>query len=243
VSKSKIIAMWSGPRNLSTALMRSFAQRDDAQVWDEPFYAAYLAATGLDHPMRAEILAAGIVDPKEAARRCIACPAEKAVFYQKHMTHHMLEGFPLDWMDHATNAFLIRAPERVLASYVRKREAVTAGEIGYRHQRELFERVADKSGSEPAVIDSDDIRQKPERALRSLCRALEIPFDPAMLSWPAGPHSSDGVWAPHWYDAIWKSTGFAPPDTKLPKLPADLAAIADEVRNDYELVAQHRLRI
>jgi hypothetical protein len=239
----KIIAMWSGPRNLSTALMRSFAQRADAQVWDEPFYAAYLAATGLDHPMRAEVITAGMSDPDDVARRCLAVPTGKSVFYQKHMTHHMLDEFPLDWMERATNAFLIRAPERVLASYVRKRDAVTASDIGCRRQRELFERAAELTGTAPVVIDSDDIRNDPERALRALCRALDLPFEPAMLSWPAGPHPSDGVWAPHWYDAIWKSTGFSPPEAEWPDLPPALAAIAEEVRDDYESVAKHKLKI
>lgn len=241
--QTAIIAMWSGPRNLSTALMRSFAQRADTICWDEPFYAAYLAATGIDHPMRAEVVAAGITDPVEVARRCAAQPEAGRIHYQKHMTHHMVAGFPLDWVDSVANAFLIRAPERVLASYVRKREAVSASEIGLARQRELFERAADRRGSPPPVVDSHDIRANPGAALAALCKALAIDFDPAMLSWPKGPHPADGIWAPHWYDAIWNSTGFAPPEGDQPRLPADLARIADAVRPDYEFLRRYRLAV
>lgn len=230
-----IIAMWSGPRNLSTTLMRAFAQRADTAVWDEPFYAAYLKATGIDHPMAGEVMAAGITDPGEVARRCLEePPAPRSVFYQKHMTHHMLDGFDLGWTAHVVNAFLIRRPERVLASYAQKREAVTAADIGYRLQRQLFDRVADRLGGPPPVIDSTDIRRDPAAALTRLCAVLGLAFDPAMLSWKAGPAPEDGIWGRHWYDAIWRSTGFAPPEGDPPALPAPLAAIADAVRADYD---------
>jgi len=235
-----IVAMWSGPRNLSTAMMRSFARRADTVAWDEPFYAAYLAATGLDHPMADEVIAAGIADPAEVALACVR-ERERPVFYQKHMTHHMLEGFPLDWVDDVTSAFLIRAPERVLASYAVKREAVTAPEIGFDMQRALFDRVADRLGAPPPVIDSDDVRADPKKALRGLCAALGLPFDPAMLSWPPGPATEDGVWGRHWYDAIWRSTGFAPPERELPALPPELARIADAVRPHYDYLRRHRI--
>lgn len=239
-----IIAMWSGPRNLSTALMRSFAQRADTIAWDEPFYAAYLKATGIDHPMAAEIIADGMADPADVVRACLVEPAApKTVFYQKHMTHHMIEGFDLSWIDRVANAFLIREPERVLASYTKKREAVTAPEIGYALQRQLFERVADRTGKEPPVIDSTDIRRDPPTALMLLCGALGIGFDPAMLSWKPGPAPEDGIWGRHWYDAIWRSTGFAPPEGTAPALPAHLSAIAEEVRADYEFLKSRKIAL
>lgn len=238
-----IIAMWSGPRNLSTAMMRAFAQRPDTRCWDEPFYAAYLAATGLQHPMRETVIAAGIADAGEVAAACAdAPPAEKPVFYQKHMTHHMLPGFPLDWTDKVTNAFLIRAPEPVLASYVKKHESVGAADIGFAMQRELFERAADRAGSAPPVVDSADIRADPRGTLAALCTALGIAFDPSMLSWKPGPAPEDGVWGPHWYDAIWKSTGFGPAGDDAPELPAHLARIADEVRPHYDHLRRFRVR-
>ncbi len=238
-----IIAMWSGPRNLSTALMRSFAQRADAAAWDEPFYAAYLKTTGLPHPMAGEVIAAGISDPAEVARACLEVPEGKQVFYQKHMTHHMLDGYPIDWIDTVTNAFLLRSPEHVLASYVKKHEDVGAADIGFAMQRELFDRAADRLGKAPPVIDSTDIRRDPRKALSALCAALEIPFDPAMLSWKRGPAPEDGVWGAHWYDAIWKSTGFAPPEGEPPPLPDRLARIADAVRADHLHLARHKIAL
>ena len=163
--------MWSGPRNLSTALMRSFAQRSDTKVWDEPFYAAYLANTGMDHPMREEIIADGLSDARDVIAACcepVVPPLR--LFYQKHMTHHMIPEFDLTWMDNIEHAFLIRSPERVLASYSHKRQEVEAADLGYRLQRELFERVANKLGKAPVVISSADICKAPERMLKNLCQ-------------------------------------------------------------------------
>jgi len=238
-----IIAMWSGPRNLSTALMRSFAQRRDTRAWDEPFYAAYLKATGLDHPMRSEIIAAGETDPAAIANECGKEPAPPVeVFYQKHMTHHMLPGFPLHWIHSVKNAFLLRSPEQVLSSYVQKHETVSASDIGFAMQRELFDRSAQASGEAPPVIDSADIRRSPRDSLAALCTSLGIAFDEAMLSWKPGPAPEDGVWGIHWYDAIWRSTGFAPPEQSAPQLPSHLARIADAVRPDYEHLKAYRLK-
>lgn len=239
----RIIAMWSGPRNVSTALMYSFAQRADTAVWDEPYYAAWLAATGLDHPMRAETLAAGLADPVDVAMRVQA--ARAPVFYQKHMAHHMLADFDLgQWFDRATHAFLIRPPEPVLASYVAKHETVTLDLVGYPQQRALFERAADRLGRAPPVILGPDIQARPEPALRALTAALGLDFDPAMLAWPAGPKPYDGAWAAHWYDRVWRTTGFAGPATTGGSgLPPDLARIAAAARPHYEALARHAIAI
>ena len=236
------IAMWSGPRNLSTALMRSFENRADCAVWDEPFYAAYLAASGIDHPLRDQVIAAGEPDPERVARACLgAVPGDAPIFYQKHMTHHLRPGFPLGWMDGVAHAFLIRAPEAVVASYGAKRADLMLADLGFVEQQELFERAADRRGAAPPVIDADDLRRSPERVLRRLCRALGIAFVDAMLAWPAGPRPSDGVWAPHWYDAVYRSTGFAPPGSP-PRLDATGARLAAAARPHYEILAAHRLR-
>ncbi len=228
------IAMWSGPRNLSTALMRSFESRRDSQVWDEPFYAAYLAATGLEHPLRAEIIASYETDPAVVAERCTAAPAGgAALFYQKHMTHHMLDGFPRDWLEGMRNAFLIRRPEAVVASYEVKRPDMAVADLGFPQQSELFARVADRLGQAPPVVDADAIRAAPEVTLRRLCMALGIVFDPAMLAWPAGPRASDGIWAVHWYDAVVSSTGFGPPTPAKPLTSAQ-ARLAEAARPHYD---------
>ena len=207
------IAMWSGPRNLSTAMMYSFGTRPDCAVMDEPFYAPYLAATGLDHPMRDAILAAHETDPARVAARCAGpVPQGRAHLYMKHMPHHMLPGFPLDWARDCVNVHLIRHPARVIASYGAKRDSVTDDDIGFAAQTRLYDQLGG------VVIDSADIRADPEGMLRALCAAIDLPFDSAMLTWPAGGHASDGAWAPHWYGAVHASSGFAAAEGPLPDL-------------------------
>ena len=236
------IAMWSGPRNISTAMMRSFENRPDCVVSDEPFYAAYLAETGLDHPMRDEVLAA---QPQawEVVAEAMAAEAPAPLWYQKHMTHHMLPGFGLDWMKSCENAFLIRDPEAVLASYVVKRAEVTLEDIGVVRQRELFEREAERLGHAPPVVEGADVLADPRGMLGALCAALDVPFREEMLSWPAGRRDSDGVWAPAWYEAVERSTGFEAPERKAaPALTDALQRIADAARPHYEALARYRLQ-
>ncbi|MEM8797603.1 MAG: HAD family hydrolase [Pseudomonadota bacterium] len=236
---SRIIAMWSGPRNLSTAMMRSFGNRTDCTAMDEPFYAACLKMTGMDHPMRDEIVAAHENNPEKVIAECLAS-RETPIVYQKHMMHHMA-GIRLDWVDQMTNIFLIRHPARVLASYAKKWAEVSVRDTGYKEQRALFDRLAGE-GASPIVIDAHDIRAKPEAMLQALCASIGIEFDPAMLSWAPGPRPEDGVWGQHWYDAIWKSTGFEPPEKDAPEeLPDRLKPVFDAVVGDYE--AMHRMRI
>ena len=237
------IAMWSGPRNISTAMMRSFENRPDTAVVDEPFYAAYLAATGLDHPMRDEVLASQSTDwGTVAAAMAGEAPGGAPVFYQKHMTHHMLPGVDLSWTAACVNAFLIRDPAAVLASYVRKRGEVSLADIGVERQGELFDRECDRLGRAPPVVEGADVLADPRGTLSRLCAALGIPFSDPMLSWPAGSRDSDGVWAPAWYDAVERSTGFGPPPAEVtPDLPDDLRRIADAARPLYERLATHKL--
>jgi hypothetical protein len=233
------VAMWSGPRNISTAMMRAFENRADTHVTDEPFYAAYLAATGLVHPMRDAILASQPTDPAQVTAALLGdIPDGRTIFYQKHMTHHMLPAFGLDWMAHCTHVFLIRAPERVVASYARKRENPTLADLGFVRQAELFAREADRRGSPPPVIDGDDVLADPGAFLGKLCAALDIPFSANMLSWPPGRRATDGVWAPHWYHAVEASTGFA----AGPLSPLAASKLADEARPFYETLHLHRIR-
>jgi hypothetical protein len=238
------IAMWSGPRNISTAMMRSFGARPDTAVIDEPFYAAYLAETGLEHPMRAEVLASQPQDWRKVVAQLLApVPGGKTIWYQKHMTHHMLESFGREWLAHTRNAFLIRDPAAVLASYVQKREAVTLADIGIVQQRELFEQEAARLGRAPPVVEGQDILANPARMLGRLCEALGIPYTGAMLSWPAGRRDTDGVWAPAWYAAVEQSTGFTPPPASRAEttLPDHLRAIADVARPHYEALKAYKL--
>jgi hypothetical protein len=238
------IAMWSGPRNISTAMMRAFENREDTAVVDEPFYAAYLARNGLDHPMRDEVLASQPNDWRDVVETILGpVPQGRAIFYQKHMSHHMLDGFGRDWSARCRNAFLIRTPEDVLASYTEKRGDVTLADIGVVQQSEIFEREADRLGTPPPVIESRDVLADPCGMLGALCAALEIPFSERMLAWPAGRRATDGVWAPVWYNAVEASTGFSSPrpsDRPMP-LRDDLRGIADEARGHYERLSVHKL--
>jgi len=205
------IAMWSGPRNISTAMMRSFENRGDCAVVDEPFYAHYLQHTQLDHPGRDEVIAAGETDWRRVVDSLIGpVPDGKAVFYQKHMTHHMLPHIGHDWFAAVTHVFLIRDPREVLASYLKSRPHATAEDIGLLQEAALFDEIAARIGHTPPVIDADEFLKTPEAHLRALCTLLQIPFTPRMLHWPSGPRASDGIWAPYWYDAVLKSTGFEP---------------------------------
>lgn len=217
------IVMWSGPRNLSTAMMYSFAQRPDCEVVDEPFYAAYLASTGLDHPMRAEILAAQSHDPDHVSRT-LAQPLD-GIRYEKHMSHHILPDWDLGWLADVVCVFLIRHPARVIASYAAKRENPSADDLGFHQQFALFQHVQ-RLGLRPIVIDSFDVRERPQRAIDGLCTALGLAPNPDMLSWDVGQKPYDGVWASHWYDAVHRSTGFAGREGPLPDVSkhADLLA-------------------
>jgi Sulfotransferase domain len=237
------IAMWSGPRNISTAMMRSFGARPDAAVIDEPFYAAYLARTGLVHPMREEVIASQPNDWRDVVNGLLGpVPENKPVYYQKHMTHHMIPAFGREWLAHVRNAFLIRDPAAVLASYVVKRGEVTLADIGIVQQRELFEQETDRLGHAPPTVEGADVLANPGRMLAKLCAALGIEYTDAMLHWPAGRRESDGVWAPAWYNAVERSTGFEAPTSREPvALTTELQKIADAARPHYEALVRHKL--
>lgn len=234
-----ILAMWSGPRNLSTAMMRAWENRPDTQVWDEPLYAAYLQRTGLDHPMREAVLAQHEADLDSVIAQCCT-PVESGFFYQKHMTHHILPDYPLDWLGELEHCFLLRDPHDVLLSYARKRASVTLEDIGVPQQWRLYEWVRDQLG-EPLIIDAKDFLQQPRAYLQAICARLAIPFYDSMLSWPAGRRASDGVWAEHWYDAVWRSTGFKPWQAAQGELTAELATIHTEAAEIYQTLYARRL--
>ena len=236
------IAMWSGPRNLSTAMMYAFAARGDCAVWDEPFYAAYLDTTGVNHPLRDQIINVHEPDPDRVAATCKGpIPQQKTLFYQKHMTQHMIPEFDRRWMRACQNVFLIRHPARVLASYAKKREGVTLLDIGFVQQAQLFDEVSTWQGRPPVVIDSDDVRADPEAMLRKLCAAINIPFTRRMLHWPAGGNAADGIWASHWYAAVHRSTGFDGVDGPLPVLGGAFAELAAKALPYYLKLAESRL--
>lgn len=237
------LAMWSGPRNISTAMMRAWENRPDAFVVDEPLYAYYLAATGLDHPMREEVISAGETSWRAVVADLVGpVPDGVRVFYQKHMNHHLLPAVDRAWISDLTNMLLIRNPREVVASYVKARADVTPEDVGLPQQVELFDFLA-AAGSTPTVIDAADFLRDPAGYLRAICEAIEVPFTDRMLSWPPGPRDSDGVWAPHWYHAVWRSTGFEPYRPRNPVLEGEALAVAEACLSLYEYLHERRLRV
>jgi len=226
------IAMWSGPRNISTAMMRAFENRSDTAVWDEPLYGPYLAATGLAHPMAKQVILEQGSDWRPIVSKIHGpIPDNRQVFYQKHMTHHLLPDIDRDWImaSGLTNCFLIRSPDAVLASYANKRgqDPVSASDLGFVQQAEIFDSITQATGQPPPVFDAVDILKNPEAMLRIVCQETSIEFSENMLKWPKGRRSSDGIWSEHWYDSVWQSTGFAPYVERQVTLPGELQAIAD----------------
>lgn len=236
------IAMWSGPRNISTALMRAFENRADTAVCDEPLYAWYLRHTGLAHPGREDVLASQENDwRKVIAQLCGPVPDGCSIFYQKHMAHHLCGDISLDWLAQFRHAFLLREPRAMLVSLSKVLPSVTLEDTGLPQQLRLYEALL-QDGIEPPVLDSKDVLDDPPGALSALCAGLKIPFDAAMLSWPRGARASDGVWAPHWYASVNESTGFQPYRECAEALPAEVAPLYPRCRQIYDRLYRHRLK-
>jgi hypothetical protein len=236
--------MWSGPRNISTAMMRSFGARSDCAVSDEPFYGAFLKATREPHPLATETMADMDCDWHSVLRtQSSAVPEGKPIWYQKHMPHHMVGPVSIEDMPQHTNAFLIRAPERVVASYRVKNELRSPEMLGFAQLRSYFHSEVSKPGKAPIVIDSDTILSNPARALELLCERLDIPWDPAMLNWKKGPHPEDGVWGEHWYDKVNASMGFGSAPGPLPVLDGEYLRTAEACRDDYEFLLKHAISL
>lgn len=211
---------------------------------DEPFYGVYLSRTGLDHPGRSTFLPALETDPAIVAQSLTApLPDGRRILYQKHMAHHLLPGMDRNWMTGATHAFLIRDPAAALISYAKERAAVTLDDLGIVQQVEIFQREADRLGTPPPVIEGDQILAAPEAALTVLCSRLGVPFDRAMLSWPAGKRDSDGPWAPWWYKGVEASTGFRPRPPASTVVPDALKPVVDAALPYYEILKTYRLSV
>jgi hypothetical protein len=241
-SKIVRIAMWSGPRNISTAMMRAWGNRSDSVVIDEPFYAYYLKATGKKHPGADEVIATGETDwRKVVARLTGPAPSGKSIFFQKQMAHHLLPEVDREWLSSVTNCFLIRDPREVIASYIKKQDDPTVDDLGLVQQTEIFEWVRGRAGTAPPVIDARDVLENPKRLLRLLCEAAGIEFSESMLSWPLGLRDTDGVWAKHWYGEVARSTSFQPHRPRHHDVPKRLREIHDRCRECYQRLYQYRL--
>lgn len=237
------LAMWSGPRNISTAMMRSWGNRDDATVCDEPLYAYFLKETGKPHPMAAEIIAHHDNDWRHVVDWLTGpIPGGRRVFYQKHMTHHLLPSIERGWLSQVTNCFLIRNPSEMLTSYLKKMPNPTIEDTGYPQQRELFEFVRAQTGTIPPVIDSRDFLNDPRRGLELLCEALNLDFQESMLRWAPGFRDTDGIWGPYWYTEVPTSTGFRPYTPKAEEVPAEFRRLHDQCLELYHQLHAYRLR-
>ena len=237
------VAMWSGPRNISTAMMRAWENRGDCAVSDEPLYAHYLDRTGLDHPAREEVIANGDTDWQRVVAALLGpAPGGAAVWYQKHMTHHLLPHMDHAWIAQLRNVLLIRDPREVVASYVKSRATVTADDIGLPQQIALYDELC-AAGSPPPIIDAGDFLRAPEAHLRALCAWLGIDFTPRMLQWPKGPRDSDGIWAPHWYAHVWESTGFEAPVQREISRSGAAADVAEECLPHYQRLHALRMQV
>lgn len=237
------LAVWSGPRNLSTALMRSFGSRADTLVVDEPFYAHYLLATGLDHPGRAEVIGSQANDWREVAASLHApMPPGITVHYQKHMAHHLLPEMGREWLEGLTHAFLIRDPGDMLRSLDQKLQTIRIEDTGLPQQVEIFERMRLAAGIAPPVIDADDLLDNPPGVLEAFCHRIGLDFDQAMLRWSPGLRSTDGVWAKYWYESVAASTGFSRWERKRTPLPPHLARLETEARELHARLHPYRAR-
>jgi hypothetical protein len=235
--------MWSGPRNISTALMRAWESRPDAIVCDEPLYAHYLLATGdRRHPAYDETIARHETDlPTLVHWLTGPLPAGKRVFYQKHMAHHLLPGMELEWIESVTSAFLIREPREMLTSLAEVLREPGLEDTGLPQQLALFERIAAHRGAPPPVLDAADVLRHPRRMLVLLCETVGVPFREEMLSWAPGPRETDGAWGPFWYEKAYQSTTFAPYRPKDVKLPPKLTPLLEQCQQLYRRLYEHRL--
>lgn len=236
-----VIHLISGPRNISTALMYSFARRPDTIVLDEPFYGFYLQHTSLHHPGREEVMGSMEAEPGNIFKLIAQAEQVKGHAFVKNMGHH-LQGFDYNQIQSYRNVFLIREPGQMLVSYAKVRESPTLADIGLKHQHGIFTWL-EAQGRAPLVVDGDDIRENPEAVLSRLCQALGIPFTADMLNWPAGGRPEDGVWARYWYSNVHASIGFVPPTEQVSTVPASLQEVYESALPYYKSLKQKAITL
>jgi len=241
---SNFIAMWSGPRNISTALMRSFENRSDSFVSDEPFYSYFLYKTGLKHPLSDEIIKSGMIDYNEIIKYILGpIPSSKNIWYQKHMAHHILEGENLEWIKNMRNCLLIRHPSDVIISYSKKYEINSIQQLGYLQQINIYKMLTKEVGISPIIIEAQDLLRNPKMILTQVCKNLRIKFDDKMLSWPSGPRETDGIWGKHWYKQVEASTGFKPYIKTNKVIPLKYQNLYNECIQYYDFLYKNRIVI
>ena len=234
-----LIFMWSGPRNLSTALMRSFENRDDTIVHDEPFYGYYLFKTQLNHPMKDEIISNYPIAQNEIIKN-ITTKQKNKIYYQKHMTHHIVKNTRIEWIKKGYNCFLIRHPSKVINSYIQKNTLRNINDIGFKKQFEIFKKIK-KNNSKFLVINADDILINPIDSMKKLCKKLNINFSKKMLNWPKGKRNTDGIWSKVWYKKVEQSTTFNKFRKEYIIVPKKYLKIYDESLKYYDAMNKYSL--
>ena len=238
----KKIGMWSGPRNISTALMRSFENRSDTAVLDEPFYAYFLNETGIKHPIYKQVIQTYETSWKNISNTLTGpIPNGKSIWYQKLMTHHWVKNAPLDWLEKIHNCFLIRNPKQVIISYLKIHNNITPELIGLPQQLHIFNTVVKKTNKIPIVISSEDILENPKLMLELLCNLLDIPFSDQMLQWPKGTRDSDGIWGEYWYKNVVQTTSFKKPLNQTEKMSDRLANLLEECMSYYKQMEKYKI--
>ena len=234
--------MWSGPRNISTAMMRSFENRPDTFVSDEPFYGYYLNNADIDHPGRKDVIRFTETDWHNVVDYITGIiPEGASLWYQKHMAQHNLPGVDLSWIGQVTNCFLIRDPKEVILSYSKKYEVNCSELLGFPQQVELYRKITEEIGEDPIIIDARDVLHDPKDILQKFCEAVGISFMDEMLSWPAGPRDTDGVWAKYWYSSVEASTCFQPYMQPTEELSSEQEAIYEECLVYYDTLHCKRI--
>ena len=235
--------MWSGPRNISTALMRSWESRSDTFVIDEPFYAHYLSVTNVDHPGRDEIIQNGETDQSVVSKELISDIDDScSIYFQKHMTHHMIPSVGREWMKDVVNCFLIRDPKDMILSYTKVNSNLSMHLLGLEEQYELFEYVTKINGRTPPVVDSKDILIDPRKTLSLLCEKVGVIFSEEMLSWSKGVRDTDGIWAKYWYDNVINSTGFNTYTEKNEVIRDEYLQLYEDCLKTYEKLSKHKIK-
>lgn len=234
--------MWSGPRNISTAMMRSWGSRSDTFVIDEPYYAHYLSQNELDHPGREEVIQEGELDSEKVSRGLVNDTKDScSIYYQKHITHHLLDSIDREWMKSVVNCFLIRDPKDMIISYSKVHPDLNMHLLGLEEQNEIFEYVKNIAGEIPPVIDAKDVLMNPRDILGKFCDKIGVIFSEEMLTWARGSRDTDGNWGKYWYKNVVNSTGFNEYKPKMEEVPDRYLDLYEDCYKLYKNL--HDLRI
>ena len=236
----RILSLWSGPRNVSTALMYSFLQHPAIHVIDEPLYAHYLSKTSVSHPGDKEVLLTMEHDGEKVLKKIVSETKKFQIVFLKNMAHHWI-GLDSSWLDKYDNIFLIRDPKQMLPSLVNQLPKPILRDTGLKTQVEIYDRLQ-KQGKQPIIIDAKYLLKNPKKILRIVFKHLGLPFSTRMLKWPKGPKREDGIWAKYWYHNVHQSEEFTPYYAKKEPFPEHLNELLDECTPYYQYLTKRSIK-